>query len=668
MRTIFLLFAIHIAVSSKGQIDTENVLLLGRNAIYFDDYLTAIHNFNQAIEAKPYLSKAYYYRAYAKFSLEDYHGAEADCSTSLELNPFVTEVYKLRALCRIHNQNMQGAIEDYNRVISNTKDDQASIYNRALCNMQIKEYDAAEKDIDYILKKWPLLNKSYVAKAQIALEKNDTIEGLKWIDALLSRYPKDAAAWAFKGRHAIDKGKYEEADTFLTKAIKLNPTEPNYYLSRALAHHALNHFSEALSDYDHIIKLIPEHTIAHYNRGLLRAQLGDDNKAIEDFEVVIKKDPNNTLALYNLAMLQEQTGDYTHAIEHYTTIINSFPNFTYGYLARARMRRKIGDIKGAKKDESYVAKANLDLYYDKKKKTDIKKIRKFSDLDIENYQDLAKDENNSKEELLHELIGKVQNIETQKEIHPHFKFTITPPSTKGYQSVAFLPQIEKINQAQSFQQKVYFAASTSTPTNTSSNKKISLLDHTKTPEEKLYNSILLLTNYQTEEALKEIETAIRLDSLSPVYHIQKSSILTHQAIVENKSNSLTHSLLEEKETETPKASKIWYYHQGTLLSLNKAIELDPQNAYLYYNRGCTYAMVGDRTNALKDFSKAINLYPRFAEAYYNRAVIHLLNNEPDKAIPDLSKAGEMGLYKAYNLLKQATNAIEIKKNEEKTKE
>ena len=56
MRITFLLIAINIAVSGKGQIDTENVLLLGRNAVYFDDYLTAIHYFNQAIEAKPYLT------------------------------------------------------------------------------------------------------------------------------------------------------------------------------------------------------------------------------------------------------------------------------------------------------------------------------------------------------------------------------------------------------------------------------------------------------------------------------------------------------------------------------------------------------------------------------------------------------------------------------------
>lgn len=41
------------------------------------------------------------------------------------------------------------------------------------------------------------------------------------------------------------------------------------------------------------------------------------------------------------------------------------------------------------------------------------------------------------------------------------------------------------------------------------------------------------------------------------------------------------------------------------------------------------------------------------EAYFNRAVVALLQNNNIKAIADLSKAGELGLYRAYNLIKQA---------------
>ena len=44
-----------------------------------------------------------------------------------------------------------------------------------------------------------------------------------------------------------------------------------------------------------------------------------------------------------------------------------------------------------------------------------------------------------------------------------------------------------------------------------------------------------------------------------------------------------------------------------------------------------------------------------AEALYNRAVVFLLLGRFVDPVPFLSTSGLMGLYKAYNLLKQAKN-------------
>ena len=54
----------HSAVA-VAQINTEQVLNIGRNALYFDDYILAIQYFNQVIAQKPYLAEPYYYRAVA---------------------------------------------------------------------------------------------------------------------------------------------------------------------------------------------------------------------------------------------------------------------------------------------------------------------------------------------------------------------------------------------------------------------------------------------------------------------------------------------------------------------------------------------------------------------------------------------------------------------------
>ena len=85
--------ALAAAAQAVAQINVEQVVKIGRNALYFEDYILSIQYFNQAINARPNLAEPYFYRAVAKLSLEDYKGAEADASMCIESNPFITDAY-----------------------------------------------------------------------------------------------------------------------------------------------------------------------------------------------------------------------------------------------------------------------------------------------------------------------------------------------------------------------------------------------------------------------------------------------------------------------------------------------------------------------------------------------------------------------------------------------
>ena len=51
--------------ASSAQINTDQVIRIGQNALYFEDYMLSIQYFNQAIQAKPYLAQPYFLRAIA---------------------------------------------------------------------------------------------------------------------------------------------------------------------------------------------------------------------------------------------------------------------------------------------------------------------------------------------------------------------------------------------------------------------------------------------------------------------------------------------------------------------------------------------------------------------------------------------------------------------------
>gem|GEM_PF-6358337 len=73
----------------------------------------------------------------------------------------------------------------------------------------------------------------------------------------------------------------------------------------------------------------------------------------------------------------------------------------------------------------------------------------------------------------------------------------------------------------------------------------------------------------------------------------------------------------------------------------KAIELNPDFADAYCNRGGVYAAQGNHDQAIADFTKAIEFIPDFAPAYVNRGNSYNARGDFDLAIEDLNKAIEL---------------------------
>ena len=91
---------------------------------------------------------------------------------------------------------------------------------------------------------------------------------------------------------------------------------------------------------------------------------------------------------------------------------------------------------------------------------------------------------------------------------------------------------------------------------------------------------------------------------------------------------------------------------GALADLHHALTLCPQNAYLLYNRATVYALRHDYVQAIDDYTAALDVEPQLAEAYFNRGLCLIYSERITEGIADLSKAGELGLYTAYSIIKK----------------
>lgn len=82
-------------------------------------------------------------------------------------------------------------------------------------------------------------------------------------------------------------------------------------------------------------------------------------------------------------------------------------------------------------------------------------------------------------------------------------------------------------------------------------------------------------------------------------------------------------------------------HDAALDDYDEAIRLNPNLAEVYSNRGTMKFRLGEPAAALADLNEAIRLQPNFMHAYINRAIAQLGLNNIDEAESDLQKSLEL---------------------------
>jgi len=96
---------------------------------------------------------------------------------------------------------------------------------------------------------------------------------------------------------------------------------------------------------------------------------------------------------------------------------------------------------------------------------------------------------------------------------------------------------------------------------------------------------------------------------------------------------------------------IEYRRQGNndsaMEEFTRAIELDPEYYFAYYNRALVYYQSGELESSLADYSRAIELHPDNAYWTFERGFLHLELGDREKAIIDLERSLELGLPPDY---------------------
>lgn len=663
--------AVAMPMLASAQVNTDQVLNVGRNAMYFDDYVLAIQYFNQAIQAKPYLDRPYFYRAVAKLNLDDFAGAEADASRALELNPFITDAWEARGVARQNQGNDAGAVDDYAHALALLPHNRQILHNMAAAQTSAGMLAEADSSYAQLIKHYPGFENAYLGRARLRLAQKDTTRALADIDHALQINDNSFNAHVMAADLAM-RSSQAEADTFasalnhLQAAIKLQPRLAGLYVNRAYLRYRQNDWFGAMDDYDYALQLDPVNQMALFNRGILAMETSSWDRATHDFSRVLEMDPNDFRARYNRAVAYAGKHQYAKAVDDASHVIEAFPDFPTGYMMRSEYERAQGNLAAAQRDANRAKAITARLHPDKQGKIDTKNPnepdtdtepspeavrRQFASLlTVDDNTDFRDEYNNSA------IRGRVQDKNLTIETEPMIELAYYTSTSEVKPSTYYIKEIDDLNSTRELRHRVLVT------------NRVPRLDdddiidrHFKSI--KYYNSYLathqpraidfiaraldFVTVRDYASAIRDLDRAIALTpDYAPAYMLRAQS--RHRQIQSG-------AVADEAKDAASRDAIIAASRDDMLADIDRVIALTPRNAFAWFNRGNAMLEIGDLNAAMQAYNQAIDLKPDFGEAYYNRGYTRLKSGQRAQGIADMGRAGELGIVAAYNLMKRISN-------------
>ncbi len=642
---IIVFFLLLATMTVKAQWNTGSMLRMGQNAIYFDDYVSAIENFNGIIRVKPYLSEPYFFRGLAKQNLDDHEGALSDFTKALELNPNYFHAYLYRGVALSSMQRFEEALEDFNEAISL---DPAAAYAyayRGMTEAAMGRYKEAERDYSKALMLDDQLLAAYLNRAMVR-EKLEKWEGaMADCNAAIRLNMFSDDAYGLRGYLHYQQKDYHNAIEDFNRALKANPENKRILMSRAMVWYEMKKYPETLADYSKVIGIDSNYIYAYYNRALLRAEVGETNAAISDLDKVVEMNPDNILIFFNRGLLKMEIKDWYGAYDDFTESIRLYPDFVKAYLVRSAVDEELNRIEEAEKDR-YAAMRIMDRY----------KRMKAGDRNAlvdttANFRKLI-DINARQDEVRDVINGRVQDKRVIIELQDVFFVQyLSLDSLRSGKVQYYNKHIMAYNQAHNYRPSI--TVCNKRPVypegfvQTNIGELSARISGTEKADDYLLRGGFYLSSGDYPAAIADFSaiTAREPDNLLALFNLANARMMMYDYIesVDDK----TPRVVGERPNEIRKVD-----YSLVLEGYRRCLEIDPDFVFARFNIGNVYAKNGEIDKAIEVYTQVIRQDRELAEAYFNRGLLYIYIGQKAQASADLSKAGELGITSAYNIIKR----------------
>lgn len=660
-RLLYIVLGCCMSAMAMAQLNTDRITAIGRNALYFDDYVLSIQYFNQVIKLKPYLSEPYLLRAIAKIQLGDYTGAELDCNAAIARNPFQPGAYYTRGFIYRQTNQLQKAEQDFSEALVFAPENRTYIAMRADVRAELEQYDLALNDINHLLHRDPQSAALHFEKGTICLRSGDTVCALNAFTQATKFDSQNPSNWSALGLVQLMQDNQADALQSLSHSIDFGSKWAGDYINRGIIYYRMHNYRSALADYDKAVSLAPRDAQCYYNRGVLRQELGDYNRALDDFTQAINLAPDRIELYYQRGMVQLQLRQWQDALDDFTTIIQRYPYFLPAYYLAAQAETSLGHGKQAfqlrqqafqlEQNKDSIQSLQTDMLVADNQPQQRDRRKEFSALAAQNQE--SNDEENKYDS---DTRGSVQKRYTDVVNEPNIFLSYYATTTNANalrQTNYSHATVDAYNREMHLPAPLRFTTHEVNLTADMVNQhfaQISTLSH----QIDLLEQMAMphsTSNQQLCAAYisRAFEFALVQDYTSAIEDITRATLIDdHLYFAYFCRANWRYKLLEYRRAMGDKIDGADF--ELMMRDYDYVITHQADFSFAYYNKANMLCIQQDFKAAISYYTQAIDADSDFAEAYFNRGLTYIYINQMEKGIADLSKAGELGIYQAYNLI------------------
>lgn len=154
----------------------------------------------------------------------------------------------------------------------------------------------------------------------------------------------DAAKWCWKGVSLWALGKPEESLASADRALELDDALPNAWIVKGSALHGLGRVAEAIRCFDKALAFNPESAIAWANKGLLLKQQGELQQGLACQERALNVQPLNEKTWVNKGSVLFELGRNNEALEAFDRALTLNPSYANGWFNKGSWLQESGDF------------------------------------------------------------------------------------------------------------------------------------------------------------------------------------------------------------------------------------------------------------------------------------------------------------------------------------